>query len=268
MSSILQGLRNSGKGLLVGGTIATFAAKASFSRLSHRKDDDKKRREALRLTASHCKKFLELLNVKVDYTPPPQSLGDKNYFMVCNHMSYVDILVLSSCRPSVFVTSVEMEKTFFLGDLAKLGGSFFVNRINRRKMRDEVEALKGLVARGFDVFIFPEGTSTNGVGGLLPFKKSLFRVPFQAEIPILPICLKYKTIDGEPFSAANCDRVTWHGDMSFAPHLHQMLSLKDVRATVEYFDPIDSTQFADHGALAAAAHRVVETAYGDPSQWT
>lgn len=240
--------------------ISRYALEAIGNNLSNSKNPDLKRRNALEITARNSKKLLEKLGVEVDVTKVRDDLFDRNYFMVCNHMSYFDILVLSSIRPSVFVTSVEMENTFFLGDLAKWGGSFFVDRVNRRKMKAEVEALVGLLEDDFNVFIFPEGTSTNGLE-ILPFKKSLFRVPFQTGFPILPICLRYQSIDGKPFSKENCDRIAWHGDMTFGPHFLQLMGIKNIKAEVHYLEPLDSKSFQNHGDLAKKAQEAISQRY-------
>ncbi len=251
----------SGKNLLKSNyQISRYIFQALSNQWSNRNDDVERRKRALEITAQNSKSLLKNLNVEVKSHLVRPDIFDRNYFIVCNHMSYLDILVLSSIQPAVFVTSVEMEKTFFLGDMAKWGGSFFVNRINRRKMKEEVLALQDLLQQGFNVFIFPEGTSTNGLE-LLPFKKSLFRVPFQTQFPILPVCLKYKTIDGEPFSEKNCDRVCWHGDMTFGPHFLQLMSLNKLEVEVTYMEPLDPQNFESHGDLAMAAQKSIEQAY-------
>ena len=156
-----------------------------------------------------------------------------------------------------------MEKTFFLGDIAKLGGTFFVNRIDRRKLKKEVKDLVNLINQGFDVFLFPEGTSTNGLQ-ILPFKKSLFRVPFQTGFPILPICLKYICIDGKPFSRDNCDRICWYDNMKFASHILQLLSIKELKVEVHYLAPLNPVDFRSHGDLSLAAEKSIRSVYGNP----
>lgn len=253
----------SGQNLLkTGYQISRYTLEALGNSILNSKDSFTKRKNALEITSRNAKAVLDNLNVEVTTTMSRPGLLDRNYFMVCNHMSYLDILVLSSIRPSMFVTSVEMEKTFFLGDMAKLGGSFFVDRVNRRKIKDEVEALVQLLNQGFNVFIFPEGTSTDG-SQILPFKKSLFRVPYQTSFPILPICLKYISVDGEPFSPQNCDRICWYGDMTFGPHYLQLMSLKELKAEIHYLDPLDPKDYASHGELAAAAEERIKKVYFD-----
>jgi 1-acyl-sn-glycerol-3-phosphate acyltransferase len=254
------GLATGKKILQVNYQIARFGTLGLYNYLVNSTDDVRMRQKALQLTSENSLRLLNRLNVQINHEQPRENLFDRNYFMVCNHMSYLDILILSSLRPAVFVTSVEMEKTFFLGDIAKWGGSFFVDRVNRRNIKKEVEALVRLLKESFNVFIFPEGTSTDG-SEILPFKKSLFRVPFMTQFPILPICLKYTHINGEPFSPENCDRVCWYGDMAFAPHFLQLLALQELKVEVKYLEPLHPKDFANHGDLAQAARKSIVLAY-------
>jgi len=240
--------------------VSKYTVQAVSNRIINRNDEVRKRQRALEITAENSRELLKKLNVNVAATFQTENIFERNYFMACNHMSYLDILVLSTIQPAVFVTSVEIEKTFFLGDMAKLGGSFFVNRINRRKMKDEVDSLVELLHQKFNVFLFPEGTSTDG-SGILPFKKSLFRVPFQTDFPILPICIRYKTIDGEPFSPVNCDRVCWYDDMTFAPHILQLMKLKELQVEVNYLEALNPADFESHGELSEATRDQITQAY-------
>ena len=128
--------------------------------------------------------------------------------MVCNHMSYLDILFLSAGEPTVFVTSVEMKETPFLGACSELGGSYFVERRNRNQIPQEIRDLAQLMRDGFHVFVFPEATSTNGMG-ILPFKKSMFKAAVEAEMDVLPICLRYEEVNGEPFTFSNKEKICW-----------------------------------------------------------
>ncbi len=240
--------------------VCYFSFQTLINQMIHYKNPVKKRKKVIQITHKKSDHILRDLGVRVQVHFDKNPFTGCHYFMVCNHMSYFDILVLTSIRPSVFISSVEMEKTFFLGDIAKLGGTFFVDRINRRKLKKEVESLVNLINQGFDVFLFPEGTSTNGLQ-ILPFKKSLFRVPFQTGFPILPICLKYVSIDGKPFSKDNCDRVCWYDDMKFASHVLQLLSIKELKVEVHYLTPLNPVDFKSHGDLSLAAEKSIRSVY-------
>src|SRR5512146_1631898 len=57
--------------------------------------------------------------------------------IVSNHLSSLDILIISSILPSVFITSVELRESFLLGALARLGGCLFVERRNPAGLKRE-----------------------------------------------------------------------------------------------------------------------------------
>jgi 1-acyl-sn-glycerol-3-phosphate acyltransferase len=50
--------------------------------------------------------------------------------------------------------------------------------------------------KGLSVWLFPEGTRSNGKG-LLPFKRGAFLTAIQANVPIVPVCASnlHKVID-------------------------------------------------------------------------
>ena len=241
--------------------VCDFLLQTMINQAIHCKSPIQKRQKAIEITHKKAKRILRGLDVQIQvhFNKDPFVVGH-HYFMVCNHMSYFDILVLTSIQPSVFISSVEMEKTFLLGDIAKLGGTFFVNRVNRRKLKEEVRVLMDIISHGFHVFLFPEGTSTNGLD-ILPFKKSLFRVPFQTGFSILPICLKYTFIDDQPFSKDNCDRVCWYDDMKFVPHAFQLMSIRQLKVDVHYLTPLKPSDFKTHGDLAQAAEKMIRSVY-------
>jgi 1-acyl-sn-glycerol-3-phosphate acyltransferase len=98
---------------------------------------------------------------------------NKNYFIVSNHLSYIDILLISSVLPTSFVTSVEMKNTPFLGQIIQLAGCLFVERRNKKNIMNEIGDIENALNKGLNVTVFPEATSTNGEQ-VLKFKRSLF----------------------------------------------------------------------------------------------
>ena len=240
--------------------LSRYFLQAGTNSVIHGKDPIRTRQRAIEITADNSRKLLHKLDVQVQVHSNGNPFTGSNYFMVCNHMSYFDILVLTSIQPAVFISSLDMEKTFFLGKTAKLGGTFFVNRVNHRKLKEEVRSLMELMNHGFHVFLFPEGTSTNGLD-LAPFKKSLFRVPYQTGFPILPVCLKYVSIDGKPFSRNNCDRICWYGKMKFAPHVLQLLAIRELKVEVHYLKSLNPKDFNSHGDLSQTVENQIRSVY-------
>jgi 1-acyl-sn-glycerol-3-phosphate acyltransferase len=144
--------------------------------------------------------------------------------------------------------------------LAELGGSIFVERRNRSQVDRDLSNMTQALRDGFNVMIYPEGTSTNGLK-LLPFKKSLLMAAVEAERDIMPVVLKYVSIDGEPFGPNNCDKVCWYGKMSFVPHFIQLMGLKKIKVRVEFLPPIKVTKDSSRNELAEKCFNAIHTAY-------
>lgn len=220
------------------------------------------RKIAIQKVSAKCKSLLKGFGFQVEYrlSRPDLFAGGKTYFMVCNHMSYMDILFLSAGEPAVFVTSVEMKQTPFLGECSSFGGSYFVERRDRSRIPKEIKELAQLLQDGFNVFVFPEATSHDGLS-LLPFKKAMFTAAIAAGVDVLPVCLRYEELNGESFSRKNNSLLCWYGKMPFVTHFFKMASLKSAKVTVEYLEPIPAQQFPDRAQLSDRAYQQISHCY-------
>ena len=180
---------------------------------------------------------------------------DRPVLIVCNHMSYIDPLVLFTTFKAIFVTSVEVKENSYLGPLCRLGGCYFVERRNKFKIKREITEIGQYLQMGLNVAFFPEGTSTNGEQ-ILRFKRSFFQVAVDQQVEVLPVCLRYLTIDGQRITANNRDRLYWYGTVGFFSHLVKLLSVKSVTASVEVLPTIvapNKNSFANQAQLQIEA---------------
>ena len=204
---------------------------------------------------------LAKLNFEVRVTGyDAEMMTKENFLLVCNHMSYLDILVVSSVVPAVFVTSVDLKESGFLGTLAELGGSIFIERRNRSQIDRDLDSMTKTLRDGFNIMIYPEGTSSNG-DKVLPFKKSLLMAAVNSGKNILPVCIKYREIDGEVFSSENRDQVCWYGDMDFVPHFLQLLKTKKVVVDLEFLNVVKPTPNSTRDELATQCFDLISAAY-------
>lgn len=225
------------KGGKVASFVASYMAQAASGKALIRDHDDQ-RRFYIENISRWGRRALKTMGFEIEVSGLEKlALGNKNYLFVSNHMSYLDVLIFSSVLPSVFVTSVDMGEVFFLGTLAEMGGSIFVERRNRHKVDRDLSNMTDTLKRGFNIVIYPEGTSTDGQK-ILPFKKSLLMSAVDAEKEIVPVALKYMSVDGEPFSKASADKVCWYGDMTFADHFVGLLKHESFKIRLEFLDPI------------------------------
>ena len=155
-------------------------------------------------------------------------------FVVANHCSYLDILVLGSLFPAAFVAKKEVKSLFLIGPLARLAGTVFVNRISRIETISAMEEIDNRLSSCISVIVFPEGTTNNGMD-MLAFKSSFFKIPVEGNHPVLPVSLIYSHINEKPVSEEERDCIAWHGAMGLLPHLWNILDMKkiDVRGAFQ-----------------------------------
>lgn len=201
----------------------------------------------------HAKFVLWLFGIRVEAPP----FREERVLYICNHLSYVDALVLFAHYPSLFITSREIEETFLLGRLTRLGGCFFVERRREKRQADTIANEMGLMKKrlkqGFSVFLFPEGTSSDG-RTVLPFKSTFFQLSLDGGIPVKPLVLSYRGEDAW--------RVPWYGKMTFPDHLFSLLLGSEITARVEELETIEPTQFQTRHELAGHCYELVKAAYG------
>jgi 1-acyl-sn-glycerol-3-phosphate acyltransferase len=178
---------------------------------------------------------------------------------VCNHSSYLDITVLSSLIEGSFVSKAEVADWPFFGLLAKLQRTVFIERRTSQAAahRDEVGAR---LDAGDNLFLFPEGTSTDG-NHVLPFRSALFSVASREvhgrQIAVQPVSIAYTRLDGIPLGRALRPLYTWFGEMELGSHMWTMASLGSLTVEVEFHPPVTLAQFGSRKALAAHCYEAV-----------
>jgi 1-acyl-sn-glycerol-3-phosphate acyltransferase len=263
LSPGLESLRFGKNLLTITGLVSAYAGQASLGSLRIR--DHKSRLDFfIKNVSLYSGRALKQFNFSIEvFGLNPGLMEEKRFLLVGNHLSYLDIMILSSVQPCVFVTSVDMQETPFLGQMAEMGGSLFVERRNRRHIGRDIGMLADTIRNGYHVVVYPEGTSGDG-SGVMKFKPSLLTSAIDAGVDIMPVVLKYTEIDGQPFSIANRDKVCWYGDMGFAPHFFGLMSLKHAKVELHFGDPIAVTPGSTRHELAEKCHTVIDKIYGHP----
>lgn len=192
----------------------------------------------------------------------------QNYFMIANHLSYLDIILVGCKKPGLFVAKKEVKYWPLLGQLAWLAGSIFVDRSKKGPTANKpyIGQIAKYLEQGLTIQVFPEGTSSNGAS-VLPFKKGIFSSPILAKTPILPITIRYASVNKQPFGPQNRDLVTWHSDMTFIDHFWGVLNLRGFEVHIIINPPILETLVDENNvieqakSLAERAHDIIEKAY-------
>jgi len=187
------------------------------------------------------------VGVEVETRGPIPSHG----LIASNHLSYLDILVLSATARCVFVSKREVKWWPFVGWVAAMTGAVFVDRSRPGQTYSLLPQMQQRLASGESLVLFPEGTSGGGKE-VLPFRSSLFEAAVKAEAPITAAYLLYELPagDGDPVMD-----VCYWGDMTLLPQLLKLLSKKCVRATVVFGER--ARVFADRKEAAQELRREV-----------
>jgi 1-acyl-sn-glycerol-3-phosphate acyltransferase len=158
-------------------------------------------------------------------------------FIVSNHCSYLDILVIGSLMPAVFISKDDVRSWPLLGLLTQLAGTVFVDRGSKSASVASMEEIRGRLRSGVNVVLFPEGTTNDG-RGILDFKSTLFHVPAETDTPLLPVSLRYSHINSLPVTEETKDIIAWYGDMEFLPHFRSLLGLRSITVRVRFAGPL------------------------------
>lgn len=207
-----------------------------------------------RISQKYAKLVCFLLGIKVDTKGFNLDIFlNDNFLVVSNHLSYVDILVMQSLVPFSFITSVEIQKTFFLGHICQLAGCVFVERRKRDYLVDEISEIAERLVSGSQVVLFAEGTSTNG-NSVKRFKRPLFQSAQIAGKNILCLTLNYEKIDDVNITVVNRDKICWYGRMSFLPHFFELLKAKSIKVKLDYSGEFSPGRSETTTEIAAKAH--------------
>jgi 1-acyl-sn-glycerol-3-phosphate acyltransferase len=116
--------------------------------------------------------------------------GRQPVIYIANHTSYLDAMMLACCLPNhpVFLAKVEMLLIPVLGAACWMGGCIFINRRNRPRAIASLQRAARRIRAGATLAAFPEGTRTRD-GQTLPFKKGIFNLAQDADVPLVPLGL-------------------------------------------------------------------------------
>ncbi|KAF4675145.1 Lysophosphatidylcholine acyltransferase 2 [Perkinsus olseni] len=114
----------------------------------------------------------------------------ESFVMVSNHISCMEILILLFLFYPTFVGKKSLEDTPVVGRVMKSMHCIFVDRLaikgHQQSTTDTIHKYISAPGKGSPVLLFPEGTTTNGLG-LIPFRSGAFC----QNVPVLPVAITY-----------------------------------------------------------------------------
>ncbi len=83
--------------------------------------------------------------------------GEMGDLIISNHMGFLDIPVILSVFPAVFVIKMEMRRVFFFGKALEQQGHVFVDRQEVKSRHSALKGLQKVLKAGDRIVNFPEG---------------------------------------------------------------------------------------------------------------
>jgi len=158
--------------------------------------------------------------------------GDGPALLVCNHISWLDILAIHAARHVRFVSKAGVHRWPVIGALATGAGTLYIERENRRDALRVVHHMTQALRDGDLVAVFPEGTTSDG-RGVLPFHANLLQAAIVSGAPVIPAALRF--VDAA--SGATSQAARYIDDDNLVGSLWRTLSAPPLRAVVRFGTP-------------------------------
>ncbi|MRG45445.1 1-acyl-sn-glycerol-3-phosphate acyltransferase [Chitinophaga sp. SYP-B3965] len=149
--------------------------------------DPAKTRNFLILGRVWMKVYMNLIFCPVYHKGKKYFEKGKVYVVVCNHNSFVDVLVATPGIPGTNKTLAKHEigKVPIFGMMYKIGG-IMVNRNDDVSRKQSFEHMRNALKMGMHMALFPEGTRNRTPFPLKRFYDGAFVLAIETQTPIMP----------------------------------------------------------------------------------
>jgi len=188
--------------------------------------------------------------------------------LISNHVSWVDILVMGSLKEVCFIAKSEINSWPVINRLARLQGTVFIDRANRRDTANQADTIANRLLHGDVLVLFAEGTTSEG-NKILPFNSSLLGAAQYAIkqshidlVMVQPVAITYTRLHGIPLGRRYQPLAAWPGDVGLLPHLLNLLRHSAFDVDVVLGEPLEFSSTTNRKALTKSANQQVATMFG------
>ena len=199
----------------------------------------RRRKNLMAVTGFYDRFYLALLGVRITYKGLENYDRKKSYYVMGNHMTFVDIFAVVSLFRVLFITSNELKRRPVMGQVAYFAGCLFVERRKITTLKDEIPRIGEVLKSGLSICLFPEATCSDG-RGLLPFKGGLLEAVLGTGVEVLPVVLTYRKINGKDIRRSDYKSFGYFGGMKFVPQYLKLLMFKSLSLQMEVLPPVSS----------------------------
>jgi 1-acyl-sn-glycerol-3-phosphate acyltransferase len=190
-------------------------------------------------------------------------LVDHPTLLLSNHISWTDIIAIGSVADVTFVAKKGVGRTFFVGFMASLQRTLYVDYERRSDARRTAREMGKRLASNGAVLLFAEGHRDLGTH-VQPFRSALVGAAQQAmveggakDVMIQPVTIAYTHLQGLPVSRNERSGISGMNARGFKEVVGNLLTsgVKDV--TIAFGTPIPMTAQTDRKAVTRQAETQV-----------
>ena len=122
--------------------------------------------------------------------------------VISNHISIFEIATFPVALGGSFIAKKEMESWPLVGWVSRKFGVVFIDRRPSHAMDALKQVQQTLSSVSYPIFLFPEGTTTNGAY-VKPFKSTLFNFVENSDVVVQPLVMNYRYRNGDVISDAD-----------------------------------------------------------------
>ena len=174
-----------------------------------------------------------------------QRSGPMGDIVITNHMGFLDVPLLLSFYPAVFIIKGEVRKAPYFGRALGKHGHVFVDRGSEASRHSAREGVRRVLAAGERLIVFPEGRASPGAE----------RRPFK------PFCFIEAAREGKTIEACVIDylpdrkQLEWDVNRGMLPQLIELVGRKRTEVSIEFLGTWTPT---DGAADAERYKRIIE----------
>ena len=191
--------------------------------------------------------FSLAVKVNVNGKPP-----EPPFFLVSNHLSYIDVPLLSFLLKTTYISKYEIRHWPVMGWMASSLGMIFINRRRKRDVTRVNKIISTCIDRYQGVVLFPEGQTSPG-HKVLTFKPSLLEHAAREGVEVDYAVIRYETTKKDPPAS---ESVAWAEDISLLNHFWKLSKNRAIKAEISFGD--SSILLPDRKILAKELQMKVE----------
>ncbi len=181
-----------------------------------------------RIISAWSARLLRVCGVSVSEHPAPGAMPlqqiDGASMLLANHISWIDVFLVLAVCPAHFVAKLEVSRWPLVGALVAGVDTLFVERGRRRAVHQLNDRIENMLRAQRCVAVFPEGTTSDGER-LLQFHGNLVEPALRVGVPVVPVAIRYRGLDGK-----RTDAIDFVGETTLGESITRLLGAPGVLA--------------------------------------